>query len=173
MSMSTAAPPVLGEIAIFQQQAGMTQGVVRANTAGLTQEDSLVQPRPDGNCLNFVVGHLVNVYDKILPLLAQEPVMGDAVARYERGSPALRDPSEAVDFHELLAAFDTQTERFQAGLATLAPEALERPMPGPDSGGELTETLRSLLATILFHQTYHVGQTGLLRRIAGKPGAIP
>jgi uncharacterized damage-inducible protein DinB len=68
---------------------------------------------------------------------------------------------------------DTQTERFQAGLAMLTPEALERPMPGPDSGGELTETLRSLLATILFHQGYHAGQTGVLRRIAGKPGAIP
>jgi uncharacterized damage-inducible protein DinB len=173
MLMSTAAPPTLGEIAIFQQQAGMTQGVVRVNTAGLTQEDSLVQPRPDGNCLNFVVGHLVNVYDKILPLLGQETVMGDAVARYERGSPALRDPSEAMELGELLAAFDAQTERFQAGLATLPPEALERPMPGPNSGGELTETLRSLLGTILFHQAYHAGQAGLLRRIAGKPGAIP
>jgi uncharacterized damage-inducible protein DinB len=50
---------------------------------------------------------------------------------------------------------------------------LERPAPGPDSDGELTETVRSLLGTILFHQAYHSGQTGLLRRIAGKPGAIP
>ena len=171
--MSTAAPPALGEIEIYRHQAGITQSVVRVNTAGLTQEDSLVQPRPDGNCLNFVVGHLVNVYDKILPLLGQEPVMGDAVARYERGSPPIVGPAEAMELDELLAAFDTQTDRFQAGLATLTPEALERPMPGPDSGGELTETLRSLLGTILFHQAYHAGQTGLLRRIAGKPGAIP
>jgi uncharacterized damage-inducible protein DinB len=34
------------------------------------------------------------------------------------------------------------------------------------------ETVRSLLATVFFHQAYHVGQTGLLRRIAGKEGAI-
>jgi hypothetical protein len=34
------------------------------------------------------------------------------------------------------------------------------------------ETLRSLLTTVLFHQAYHSGQTGLLRRIAGKEGAI-
>lgn len=171
--MSTAAPAIPGEIQIYQHQAGMTQGVVRANTAGLTQEDSLVQPRPAGNCLNFVVGHLVNVYDKVLPLVGQEPVMGDAVARYERGSPPIVDAAEAMPLSELLAAFDTQTERFTAGLATLTPEALERPMPGPDSNGELTETLRSLLGTILFHQAYHAGQTGVLRRIAGKPGAIP
>ena len=171
--MSTAEPAIISAIQIYQQQAGMTQGVIRANTAGLTQEDSLVQPQPDGNCLNFVIGHVVNVYDKVLPLVGQEPVMGDAVARYERGSPPIRDAAEALQLDDLLAAFDTQTERFVAGLATLTPEALERPMPGPDSGGELTETVRSLMATILFHQAYHAGQTGVLRRIAGKPGAIP
>jgi uncharacterized damage-inducible protein DinB len=147
--------------------------VVRVNTAGITHEESLAQPQPDGNCLNFVVGHLVNVYDKVMPLLGQEPVLGDAVARYERGAPALRDAAEAMPLSDLLAAFDTQSERFIAGVATLTPEALERPMPGPDSGGELTETLRSLLGTILYHQAYHSGQTGVLRRIIGKPGAIP
>ena len=171
--MSTAETAVLGDILIYQHQAGMTQGVVRVNTAGLTHEDSLVQPQPDGNCLNFIIGHLVNVYDKVLPLVGQEPVMGKAVQRYERGAPALRDPAEAMQLSELLAAFDAQTERFRAGLSTLTPEALERPMPGPDSGGELTETTRSLLSTILFHQAYHAGQTGVLRRIIGKPGAIP
>ncbi|HEX5871937.1 MAG TPA: DinB family protein [Longimicrobium sp.] len=170
--MGTAEPAIISAIQIYQQQAGMTQGVIRANTAGLTQEDSLVQPQPDGNCLNFIIGHVVNVYDKVLPLVGQEPVMGDAVARYERGSPPIRDAAEALQLDDLLAAFDTQTERFVAGLATLTPEALERPMPGPDSGGELTETVRSLMATILFHQAYHAGQTGVLRRIAGKPGAI-
>ncbi|HYR08948.1 MAG TPA: DinB family protein [Longimicrobium sp.] len=171
--MSTAAPATLSEIQIYQHQAGITQSVVRTNTAGLTHEDSLVQPQPEGNCLNFIVGHLVNVYDKVLPLVGQEPVMGAAVARYERGSPPIVDAAEALPLNDLLNAFDTQSERFRAGLATLTPEALERPMPGPDSGGELTETTRSLLSTILFHQAYHAGQTGVLRRIAGKPGAIP
>jgi uncharacterized damage-inducible protein DinB len=171
--MSTAGTATLGDIQIYQHQAGITQSVVRVNTAGLTQEDSLVQPQPEGNCLNFIIGHLVNVYDKVLPLVGQEPVMGDAVKRYERGSPPIRDAAEALQLSDLLAAFDTQTERFRAGLATLTPEALERPMPGPDSGGKLTETTRSLLGTILFHQAYHAGQTGVLRRIAGKPGAIP
>jgi uncharacterized damage-inducible protein DinB len=171
--MSTAAPATPSEIEVYQHQAKLTRAVLRANTEGLTQEESLVQPQPEGNCLNFIVGHLVNVYDKALPLVGQEPVMGDAVKRYERGSPPLRDAAEAMQLSDLLAAFDTQTERFQAGLATLTPEVLERPMPGPDSGGELTETMRSLLGTILFHQSYHAGQTGVLRRIIGKPGAIP
>jgi hypothetical protein len=172
--MSTAAPAVLGEIAVFQQQAHMAHAVVRMNTDGISHEESLIHPRPDGNCLNFIVGHVVNVYDQALGIVGQEPVLGaEATARYKRGSPPLRDASEALPLDDLLAAWDTQSQRMQAGLATLTPEALERPMPGPDSKGELTETVRSLLATILFHQTYHAGQMGVLRRIVGKPGAIP
>jgi hypothetical protein len=164
---------VLSEVEVFRKQARMAHVVLRRNTEGLTHEDSLIQPQPDGNCLNFVVGHLMSVYDQALGLVGQEPVLGvEALKRYMRGSPPLRDPAEAMDFHELLAAWDTASERFDAGLATLTPEVMERPMPGPDSKGELTETVRSLLAVILFHQTYHVGQTGLLRRIAGREGAI-
>jgi hypothetical protein len=29
-----------------------------------------------------------------------------------------------------------------------------------------------LLTTVFFHQSYHVGQAGMLRRIEGRPGAI-
>lgn len=172
--MATEATATPGEIKVFQHQVGMTHGVVRTNVAGLTHEDSLVQPQPEGNCLNFVIGHLLNVYDQALPLLGQQPVLGtDALKRYARGEPPLRDPAEAMELRVLMDAWDTASERFRAGLATVTPEAMERPMPGPDSGGALTETVRSLIATILFHQAYHAGQTGVLRRIAGKPGAIP
>ncbi|MCP3997209.1 MAG: DinB family protein, partial [bacterium] len=34
------------------------------------------------------------------------------------------------------------------------------------------EIIGTMLTTFLFHESYHVGQTGLLRRIAGNEGAI-
>lgn len=173
--MTPAAPATLSDIEIYRHQAHLAHVVVRMNTEGLTQEESLIQPDPAGNCANFVVGHLLWVYDQALEMLAQRPVLGgDRLERYARGSAPLTDPAEALHIDELLAAWDTASERFQAGLESLTPEMMERPMPGPDSkSGELTETMRSLLGTILFHQAYHAGQTGVLRRIAGKPGAIP
>jgi hypothetical protein len=171
--MSTVEAGTLGEVAVLRQQAKMSHIVVRKNTEGLTQEDSLVQPQPAGNCLNWIVGHLVNIYNQALPLLGQEPAIDPAaIARYARGSAPIRDASEALELRDLLAAWDTASERLDAGLAALTPEVLDRPMPGPDSGGALTETVRSLLSIISFHQAYHAGQTGVLRRIAGKPGAI-
>lgn len=170
--MTTAASETLREVDVFRQQAGMTHGVVRANLDGLTQEESLIQPQPGGNCLNWVVGHLVCIYGKVLPLLGQQPVMEEsALKRYDRGAPPLEDPADALEIRDLLAAWDETTQRINAGLTGLTSEILDRPAPHSPSGNP-NETVRSLLATIFFHQAYHAGQTGVLRRLAGKEGAI-
>ena len=170
--MTTAAASTISEIEVFRHQAGMTRSVVRANVDGLTQEDSLVQPSPGGNCQNWVVGHLACIYNKVLPMLGQEQVMEEeALKRYDRGAPPIRDAAEALELRDLLTAFDKATERVVAGLAGLSPEALDRKAPESPSGNP-NETVRSLLSTVFFHQAYHAGQTGILRRIAGKEGAI-
>lgn len=157
------------DVEILRQQARLTDHVVRANLEGVSQEDSLAQPSA-GNCLNWVLGHLVCIYGKVLPMLGQEPVMEEtALERYDRGSAPLRDPSEALPIDELLAAWMESSRRMDAGLAALPAEALERPAQGPDGQ---PETVRSLLGIVAFHQSYHAGQTGVLRRVSGKPGAI-
>jgi uncharacterized damage-inducible protein DinB len=160
------------EIELWRLQTRMARDVVNANTHGLTHEDSLVPPRPAGNRLNWVLAHLLSVYDGFLPLLKQEPVMGEAARkRFARGAPPLDDPAEAIDFAKLLAAWNQASERVDAGLASLDPEILDRPVPNSPSGNP-DETVRSLITTIMFHQAYHAGQTAVLRRIAGREGAI-
>ena len=168
--MTTTASETLAEVELFRFQTGITNKVLHANVAGLTQEESLIQPHPGGNCLNWVVGHLVCIYNHILPMLGQEPAGGD-LSRYDRGSAPIQNAAEARDLSELMAAWDQAVQRFDTGLAGLTPEMLDQPSEGPDP--DRTETVRSLLNTICFHQSYHVGQTGVLRRLTGKEGAIP
>jgi uncharacterized damage-inducible protein DinB len=170
--MGAPAMDTVSELELFRQQARMAHRVVRMNVEGLTHEESLIQPRPDGNCLNWIVGHLVWVYAGALPMLQQEsPIAQGPLSRYARGAPPLRDPVEARDFADLVAAWDEATRRVDAGLAGLPADALGRPAPQSPSN-DPNETIRSLLATICFHQAYHAGQTGVLRRVIGRPGAI-
>jgi hypothetical protein len=171
--MNAAAPAVNHEVETFRHQAGMIRYVVLLNLDGITQEESLVQPQPHGNCANWVLGHLVCIYNKALGLLGQQPVMDPAgpIARYDRGSSPMLEPSEALDISELRAAWNDATERVDAGLAELSAGVLDARAPFSPSGNP-DETTRSLVSTVLFHQAYHAGQLGLLRRIAGKPGAI-
>ena len=170
--MSTTAPIQRGEIAALRQQAYITHLVLRRTLDGLSQADTLIQPREAGNCLNWVVGHLLAIYHNVLPLLEQEPVLpAELLERYDRGAPPLRDPARAVDIGELLTAWDETSRRVDAGLAALDPATLGSPAPFSPSG-DANETIGTLLATIAWHQAYHVGQAGLLRRIAGKGGVI-
>ncbi len=116
----------MSEIAGMRQQARLTRDVVRMNLEGISHEQSLMQPKPGGNCSNWVIGHLVTVYNKVLPLLGQEPVdsAGD-LNRYARGSPALTRASEAAQLGDLVHAWDEACVRFDAGLAALPPQGLE------------------------------------------------
>jgi DinB superfamily len=170
--MTTAATASLSDIEVLRNNARTTHQVVRLNVEGLTQQDSLIQPSPGGNCLNWVVGHLLCVYDEVLPLLGQNPVMKPGtLKRYARGTPPLHNAAEALPLSELMTAWDDAAKRVDTGLAALSAETLDARAPVSPTNNP-NETVRSLLAIVSFHQAYHAGQTGLLRRIAGKNGAI-
>jgi uncharacterized damage-inducible protein DinB len=169
--MSTAVS-TLNEVEVFRNNARATDQVLKANIAGLTQQDSLIQPSPGGNCLNWVVGHLVCIYNNLLLMLGQDQVEDpEKLKRYDRGTPPIKDSAEALDLNELLAIWDRAQPRIDAGLASLTPERLDEKAPVSPTNNP-NETVRSLLGVVGFHQAYHVGQLGILRRIAGKPGAI-
>jgi DinB superfamily len=170
---TTAASPGLSEVEVLREQAKVIHRVLRMNVSELTQRDSLIQPQPGGNCMNWVVGHLVSTYNNaVLPLLDQDPVLStEVLKRYGRGSAELREPSDALPLETLLTAWDEATNRVDAGLAAITAEALSRPAPFSPRNNP-NETVRSLLTILMFHQAYHCGQTGLLRRMAGKDGAM-
>jgi hypothetical protein len=54
--------------------------VIRAQTEGLTHEQSTQQPPFRGDCMNWVLGHIAENRDKVLLALEQEEVMGEEVA---------------------------------------------------------------------------------------------
>jgi len=170
--MSTAALSSISEIEMLRHQARMAHHVVKLNAEGLSHADSLIQPQPGGNCLNWVIGHLLAIYHHVLPLLEQAPVMPKHVLkRYDRGSSPIQNATEAIEFSELLSAWDECSRRVDLGLAGLNVEVLAAPAPASPSN-DANETVGSLLSTISWHQAYHAGQTGILRRTAGKDGAI-
>lgn len=134
------------------------------NARDLTHEQSLLGPGPQGNCANWVVGHIVTNRGYILEMLGEKPVWEEASTEpYQRGSKAL-SKNAAKPFPEILAALDQSQERLVAGLSRLSDKDL-----GPE---DVKESLGRKLAFFQFHEAYHAGQLGLLRRVAGKEGAI-
>ncbi|HEX9985228.1 MAG TPA: DinB family protein [Thermoanaerobaculia bacterium] len=153
---------------VFRAQLQLAAYVAQSNTADITHEESLLRVLgDDGSSMNWVLGHVVAIRSRLLPALGQEPVWSSEQQRpYTRGSAPGPD---IYPFHEIRIAFDESQKRFLAGLESLTPQKLAAPMPGPN--GE-PAPLANLIATIVVHDSYHLGQTGILRRLAGKPGAV-
>ena len=140
----------VSDTANFRQLAQMTQVIVQLNVADVSHEDSLVQPRPAGNCLNWVLGHLLAVYNDVLPALGQQPVVArETLAHYARGSSAITDARDARPFGDLKHDWDAACTRIDVGLAALPAQRLEERVAQSPTGNP-NETMGSLLATVMF-----------------------
>jgi len=155
----------------FLMQLQMCHDVVKANVGEITHEESLKQPAPAGNCLNWVLGHLVATRSKFLRGLGGEPVWDEVdCARYDRHAAPIKSASEAKPLEEIWKAYEASQQRLRKTVSGLTPQQLSRRAPFSPSNSP-DETVGSLLAVFAFHDAYHTGQTGVLRRIVGRPPA--
>ena len=154
----------------FQLQLSRT--ILNLNTRDVSHEESLVTPPRGGSCLNQVLGHLCRTRNLALGTLGQKPPysMQEFDPYDDRtGVPFTRD--RALPFDELRRRFDSMQEPLMRVINGMTSEVMAR-KPSRPLTGDPNETVGSNLATLLFHECYHVGQTGILRRVAGKPGVV-
>ncbi len=136
---------------------------------GFTHAESLVTPKPAGNGANWVLGHILANRSYVLTMIDQPPVWSEADGEpYERERDAAPfEPAQARPWDTLCADLETTQERIRTGLARLTPERLAQKKKPEDR-----RTLGEQLHFMAFHEGYHAGQLGMLRRIVGKAGAI-
>jgi hypothetical protein len=140
------------------------------NAAGLTHDESVRAPQPAGNCLNWVLGHILATRHAILKVMGREGWWpAETVDLYKRGSPPLSEAAPARPWEDLLADFEHSQGLIHDGLDAMTPEGLAAP-GGKAPTGDVDVAGR--LAFLQFHEAYHIGQIGLLRRLVGKDGAI-
>ena len=154
-------------------QLGLAAASAQQNIRGLTHEESVRAPGDGGNCANWVLGHMLAIRFHALRMLDLEmPMVEDRLADYVRGTDPEADGGKTdwLDFRELKQAYKASQKAITAKLREMDEEAWNRPLPEPT---HLTgETVGSAMAFFAFHDAYHAGQLGMLRRSAGKPGAI-
>jgi uncharacterized damage-inducible protein DinB len=142
--------------------------VLEAQTKDLTHQDALVQV-PGVNCLNWVLGHIADSRDQVLRLLGEVPALGEAASRYRRESdPVTGDGPGVLPLERLLAALREGQGRIASRLSDLTEETLAKAR----QDGERTLPLGTLLHFANWHETYHVGQTEILRAMAGKTDKV-
>ena len=140
----------------------LNYGVIQMQTNGLTQEESLLQLPFRGNCLNWVLGHIVESRAGMLTVAGIQPLWkNEAYAVYARDSEPIED-GDALSMEQILTDFGRAQEALLARLPKLTIEEWEVVFEGSDL------TVYQRLSFSSWHETYHTGQCEYLRQLAGK-----
>jgi hypothetical protein len=139
--------------------------LIEMQTASLRHGDSLIQTPYNINCLNWVLGHMAVGRDSVLRLIGEEPLLSEGETnRYKTDSdPITEDSEHVIQFERLLEILTTGQMRITSGFSRITEGELLREVPV----GERQVPLGLRLHGYYFHDTYHTGQTDLLRQIAG------
>ena len=130
---------------------------------GISEEKWLAQPSPDSNHLLWIAGHVVVHRAKILKLLGQS-WSAPWESLFARG--VARSTSEQYPKAEdVLQEWKQMCEDLRAGLANASVEVLTK--PASNGGRAFESTVAGTIAFLSFHESYHVGQMGYLRKWLG------
>lgn len=161
--MSQNAPYTL--VRFMARTIKLNAGIIEAQLADLSHEESLIQPSEGGNCLNWLLGHLVWNRGEALKL-AGLPLTCDAAAyaRYVRDSQPVRagDDAGVLPLERLRADLVSTQAPLQEWLAAATPEQLDALPEGQK------RTVGEQLSFALWHESLHVGQLEQYRRLSGR-----
>ena len=144
--------------------------LIHQQTNGLIQSDTLIQPQPAGNCMNWVLGHLLESQITMLEALGGiSPISKIELTRYGRESDPILGEGEGIFTLDML--LNNHDQIHKAILARLDE------MSETDMEQEIVERERSMtrgwrVFFLHFHYTYHIGQLEQLRQLAGKTEKI-
>jgi uncharacterized damage-inducible protein DinB len=103
----------------------------------------------------------------MLRLIGEGPIWSETESEpYARGSKPLSVDGTAHRLDKIMADLNASGEKLLTALKEIPDERLAA------KAGEGEESVGHKLAFLVFHEAYHVGQLGLLRRNLGKEGAI-
>lgn len=153
------------------RQFNLAVRTIEMNTKDLSDTETLRPPPGGGNPLNWILGHVVYGRNRMLQMIGAPEVGGGALEElYGRGT-APPPSHRALPLAKLLALYRSTQEPILRFLEQADEAALDRPI---ETQSEiLGSTVGDALCALIWHEGYHAGQIGTLRRFAGKPGAIP
>ena len=147
--------------------------IIRKFADGYSHEESLIQaPAVDGNCMNWLVGHLANSRNTILRMSGFADAQWQKYAtweqlrtRYGNGSlPIMTDGPDVLKLPQLLEGLAASQANFDKHIATLTAEQANVEI---DAIGRM-QPVDHFLVYMLGHEQFHIGQMEYVRPLSGK-----
>lgn len=148
---------------LYNNILGTSDYVIKEKTEGLTHADSMLQLPFPGNCMNWILGHIMVYREQYLGVIdgVSKPDE-DEFAIYGGGSEPLTDPDKAIPLETILARLDELSDKVVAALEKM-PESRLDEVYDEERGVTVDQRLHFYL---VFHEAYHVGQLEPLYELA-------
>lgn len=150
---------------IFRSNEALFRAALESTAA--PEHDVWLRRSGEANHLSFLAVHLVGARHYIVEFLGG--TSSDPLERYHEKARSIDDIDAFPPAPEVLAAWRDVAPALDAALSSVTRDFLDSdsgvpfPAPGP--------TRLDALAFLAQHETYHIGQMCLIRRIHGMPAA--
>lgn len=154
-------PAATSFIDLFQ----FNHDIIHQQLKDVTYAESLLQPPFRGNCINWVIGHILTIRDECFELLGLPALLNESQRKnYGYGSEPITDSTRAYNLSAMVNVLDQSLDTLVKKLESLSQADLDREVhiwrgPLPLSAG---------ISFMLWHESYHTGQLELLRQLTGK-----
>ncbi len=149
---------------LFQKILERNLGVVKRNLADMTEAQSLIPFTEGGSNFNWLLHHLIVYRDVMLRALGHEGLWSEDMRQdYGKGSSAMVEQAKPIA--ELVATLEASQARLEQALQASTAEQWAAVRPDGRSTADFIEFL-------IWHESYHAGQTSIYRRMAGLDSAI-
>jgi uncharacterized damage-inducible protein DinB len=139
--------------------------VIHMQLKDITHADSLLQLPFRGNCMNWVIGHILTSRQEWLTLLGLPGIMSEAEYKtYGFGSEPITCPDPASPLESLVAKLNESLDALVGKLETITQEELDREV----ETWRGKQPLAQAMTFCQWHASYHTGQLEPLRQLAGK-----
>jgi hypothetical protein len=126
---------------------------------GISHEESLLQPPFEANCLNWILGHIVNNRSHTLEVLGIPHIWQTEVrALYDIGTAPIKPGSESIYFDLLHQYLDQSQTLINSTLENIRSKFLDEPFT--NYRGEKTRYDHAM--SFHWHEAFHLGQLDIL-----------
>ena len=141
-------------------------GLVTKAISDIPADQWTRQPGDGSNHLLWILGHMVWARGNALRTMGSSWSLPWA-KQFARGT-ARGDASQYPQVEEVVKAWGTASEELAATLPRIQPALWEQPHDPPTFDGKVA----GFIAFLAFHETYHVGQIGYLRKWLGHSALV-
>ena len=138
--------------------------ILSLGTSDLKNEDAGHRLRKgEGSSITYLMGHLLSSRYGVLKMLGAGDENPYAEQFGRNAEP--RDTSDYPDISEFSQAWSALSDSFHAALESATDEQLLA--PAPEGFPTEDQTMRGAISLLCWHESYHVGQIGVLRTEQG------